>query len=67
MDSTLLIGVADLWRSGFENEEKHKQRTMISLGAGLLVSGYTSGYSLILSDKTTTGRCRYLVCNCFLR
>lgn len=39
VDSALLIGVADLWRSGVENEEKRKKRTLMSLGAGLLVSG----------------------------
>lgn len=37
VDSVLLIGVADLCRSGAENEEKRRKRVLVSLGAGLLV------------------------------
>lgn len=38
MDSILLIGVADLCRAGADHEGQRKKRTLVSLGAGLLVS-----------------------------
>lgn len=55
VDSALLIGVADLWRSDIENEEKRKQRTLISLGAGLLVSGCSSEYEPDPSNRPQQG------------
>lgn len=38
IDSILLIGVADLCRAGADHEGKRRQRALVSLGAGLLVS-----------------------------
>lgn len=39
VDSVLLIGVADLCRTGADHEGKRRKRALVSLGAGLLVSG----------------------------